>query len=93
LLRATFFSREEWSQKCCSLIGSTGKFCIEDKVAKSSHCGTASHATRKYIPENNAYYAPAGMHYGSQAAESDVFLYAESIPSKWSEKIKMGLFT
>ena len=36
---------------------------------------------------------PAGMHYGSQAAESEVFLYAESIPSKWSEQIKMGLFT
>jgi hypothetical protein len=90
---ATFFTAEEWSQKCCGLIGSTGKFCIEDKVPKSSHCGMASHATRKFFPDNNAYYAPAGIQYGNQAAESEVFLYTKAIPTKWREKIKMGLFT
>jgi hypothetical protein len=51
------------------------------------------HVTRKFIPENNAYYAPAGMLYGRQAAESEMHLYANGIPSKWREKVETGLFT
>ena len=59
----------------------------------SSHCGTMSHVTRKFIPENDAYYAPAGMLYGRQAAESEMHLYANGIPSKCREKVETGLFT
>ncbi len=94
LLKVTFFTAEEWSRKCCGLIGSTGKFCIEDKVPKSSHhCGRTSHATKKIFPDNNVYYAPAGIQYGNQAADSDPSLHTRAIPTKWREHIKMGLFT
>jgi len=94
LLQATFFTSEQWTSRCCGFIGSTGKFCIEKKVAPLGHCGTMSHGNgRKFSPVNNTYYAPAGVHYGRQAAESELHIDVDCIPSKWRERIDSGWFT
>jgi hypothetical protein len=93
LLSATFFSSDEWSQKCCGFIGASGNFCIEEKVGPFGHCGTTSHGRRKFSPEYNRYYAPLGMHYGRQAADSEMNLHVNRLSGKWRDKVREGLFT
>jgi hypothetical protein len=39
------------------------------------------------------YYAPVGVQYGRQAADSDLNLYAKTLTRKWRETIELSLFT
>ena len=57
------------------------------------HCGTTSHGRRKFSPEYNRYYAPLGMHYGRQAADSEMNLHVNRLSGKWRDKVREGLFT
>ncbi len=91
-LSASFFSSEEWSQKCCGFIGKSAKFCIEEKVGSFGHCGTTSHGRRKFSPDYNRYYAPAGMQYGRQAEDSKMNIHVKRLSGKWRDKVRKGLF-
>ena len=56
------------------------------------HCGTTSHGKRKFSPDYNRYYAPVGMQYGRQAADSKMNIHVNRLSGKWRDKVRKGLF-
>lgn len=72
LLKAIFVDDEFLVGKCCGFVGSSGQFCLRDRIASTgfSSCQTKNHAERRFTPLVESFYAPMGLHYNVPTANS-----------------------
>lgn len=72
LLRAVFVDNEFVRTKCCGYVGSSGQFCLRDRIAERGYtsCQTKNHSESKFIPTVDTFYAPMGNHYNVPTANS-----------------------
>jgi hypothetical protein len=95
LLRAVFVDDEFLATKCCGIVGSSGLFCLRDKVEDRgfASCQTKNHAESKFRPMVESFYAPTGNHYNVPTANSVRSVHINNLTRVMQAKFSDSLFT
>ena len=95
LLRAVFVDDDFLATKCCGFIGSSGLFCLRDKIEDRglASCQTRNHAESKFQPIVDSFYAPTGNHYNVPTANSVRSVHINDLTRIMQAKFSDSLFT
>ena len=82
------------SAMCCGFVGQNNqRFCLAAVDSGGLTCGLKAHASSKYVPLEDCFYAPGGSNHGKQTAFCNVWIEHSQVPDELVTEITTGTKT